>query len=145
LADEQAGIEAERAKAEHYSARATFEAGDLIAALREATALIDSGRVKASRATRRLINQALYQRILITADGAAEPELTAVYAELIPMARPWPRPPARAGDGPRKAYFAGPGPETTMTPFFGAMVRTSIKWRRGRDSNPRRTLPPLLA
>jgi hypothetical protein len=38
-----------------------------------------------------------------------------------------------------------PAPKTAAAPFFGATVRNQGKWRRGRDSNPRWSLIPILA
>jgi hypothetical protein len=54
----------------------------------------------------------------------------------------WPKkPPTTAA----AAKAQEPAPKTTVAPFFGATVRRTSKWRRGRDSNPRWSLIPILA
>jgi hypothetical protein len=87
---------------------------------------------------RRLINQAVYERIIISSDNETSGQLSPLYAHLIP---PWPG--SEPGTGPEGRRGPRRGREPTPTPFFGAGVRIRTKWRRGGDSNPRTRLTPV--
>ncbi len=90
LRAEQQRIEHERAEAERWKEAAAQEVEDVREALDEALVLLDSGRFVyrlVSPGARRIINQAIYKRLLLEDDGAVEVELAPLYAKLVPLAR----------------------------------------------------------
>jgi site-specific DNA recombinase len=90
LRAEQERIERERSEAERWSTAAEREVEDVMEALEDALTLVGSGRLlyrEASPHLRRLINQAIYERLLLEDADEAEAELTPLYAEILPLAR----------------------------------------------------------
>jgi site-specific DNA recombinase len=133
LKAEQQRIEAERSQAQRWSKAAAADVEDVMAALKIALELVDEGKLPCMAANefgRRLINQALYEKIIVESTDEAHGEPMPLYAQLIPLARDSGRKAAQSGrQGPEPA--AG-GAQTTQTPFFGACVHTKTKWRGGR-------------
>jgi site-specific DNA recombinase len=89
LEAEQTRIEAERTEARRWSAAAVREVTDVMQALRDALSLIDHGRLPyltANSTERRLINQAVFHRLILTSADNAEAEPTPLYAELARLA-----------------------------------------------------------
>lgn len=88
---EQQRIEAERSQAHRWGTAAVAEVHDVLEALKIALALVDEGRLPYAAANefcKRLINQALYEKIVVeSVDDAALGQLTPLYAQLIPLAR----------------------------------------------------------
>jgi hypothetical protein len=116
-----------------------------MAALKIALELVDEGKLPYAAANefcRRLINQALYERIIVTSTDDARGEPTPLYAQLIPLARRGqPRKPPPLPQTGRKRPQVGP--KTAQTPFFGACVHTKTKWRGGRDDVRTRKWPGI--
>ena len=122
------------------------------ASARRRVGLVDQGRLPyltANSTERRLINQAIFYRLIITSADDAEAEPAPLYDQLAQLARDLPAPANAHHNGRIRTQTApnktGEAPKTTTAPFLGAGVRTSSKWRRGRDSNPRWSLIPILA
>ena len=89
LKAEQQRIETERAEAQRWKDAAAQEVEDVTQALNEALVLIDAGVLPyrtASPTARRLINQAIYERLEVE-DEEVEAAFQPVYAQLIPLAR----------------------------------------------------------
>jgi site-specific DNA recombinase len=90
LEAEQTRIEAERTEARRWSAAAVREVKDVMQALNDALSLVDRGRLPyltANATERRLINQAIFHRLVITSADSAEAEPTPLYSQLAQLAR----------------------------------------------------------
>ena len=95
LKAEQARIESERTKARRWSQAATGEVKDVMQALKDALSLIDQRRLPyltANSTERRLINQAIFHRLIITSVDSADGEPTPLYAQLAQLVRDLPAP-----------------------------------------------------
>jgi hypothetical protein len=80
----------ETALAEKWQHSATQAVDDVDAALTDALALVDDRRVPYTdqpEATKRVINQAVFERLTIGIDGELNATPTPVYATLIPLKR----------------------------------------------------------
>jgi hypothetical protein len=89
LEAEQTRIEAERTEARRWSAAAVREVTDVMQALKDALSLVGRGRLPyltANATERRLINQAIFHRLVITSADDAEAEPTPLYDELARLA-----------------------------------------------------------
>jgi site-specific DNA recombinase len=85
LEAEQTRIETERTEARRWSAAAVREVNDVMQALNDALSLVNLGRLPyrtANTTERRLINQAIFRRLIITSADTAEAEATPLYALL---------------------------------------------------------------
>lgn len=103
LEAEQDRIETERAQAQRWAEAAQHEIAEVVEALDDALTLLDDAKVRyADRppATKRLINQAIFERLTIYDPDSAEATLTPLYAELAAMA---PQDPRLARTGRQKA------------------------------------------
>ena len=153
LQAEQERINTEKAKAQQWADAATREVEDVMGALDDALALLDNTIViyetlphsPGAWSTRR--SSSCSSSTTPTPSTPSAPrssKRSASSSKTSPQPRRRPKRPqnvaARASPRP-----ARPTPKTTPTPIFGAGVRTSNKWRRGRDSNPRWSLTPILA
>jgi hypothetical protein len=149
LQAEQERIKAERAQAHRWSEAATRDVTDVMQALDEALSLLDHRQIAYRDAThnqRRLLNQALFSHIFVVDPGTVECELDEFYARLIALARRLAQRRDEAAEGPETGRGDPNDPDRRQEnpePIFSGRVRTSIKWRRGRDSNPRTRFPPL--
>jgi site-specific DNA recombinase len=116
---EQQRIEAERSQAQRWGKAAVADVHDILDALKIALALVDAGRlpyVAANEFAKRLINQALYERIIVSSVDDAKGHLTPLYAQLIPLARD-------LGQGAADSVRQGPEPagggrKTNADPVF---------------------------
>jgi hypothetical protein len=81
---------------------------------------------------RRQLNQACFEKIWVGPHGINGAELAAPFAQLLD--------PKLLGQSDN-----GGQDKTNPTPLSRARVRIMNAWRRGRDSNPRRGMSPLLA
>jgi hypothetical protein len=87
LVAEQTRIEAERTEARRWSAAAVREVTDVMQALKDALSLIDHVPYLTANSTeRRLINQAVFHRLIVTSADNAEAEPTPLYDELARLA-----------------------------------------------------------
>ncbi|MDX6699549.1 MAG: hypothetical protein QOE65_2946 [Solirubrobacteraceae bacterium] len=89
LAAEQERIERERADATRWEKAAVTEVKDVLEALDEALGLVDAGRPlyrQANRKTRRLLNQAIFRRLIVGDADTIESEPTPVYSQLAHVA-----------------------------------------------------------
>jgi site-specific DNA recombinase len=90
LEAEQTRIEAERAEARRWSQAAVREVKDVMQALNDALSLVDQRRLPyltANSTERRLINQAIFHRLIITSADHAKAEPTPLYAQLARLSR----------------------------------------------------------
>jgi site-specific DNA recombinase len=90
LEAEQTRIEAERTEARRWSAAAVREVKDVMQALNDALSLVDQRRLPyltANSTERRLINQAIFHRLVITSADHAKAEPTPLYAQLARLSR----------------------------------------------------------
>ncbi len=119
LKAEQQRIEAERSQAHRWSKAAVADVQDVMAALKIALELVDEGRLPYAAANefcRRLINQALYEKIIVESVDDAKGQLSPLYAQLIPLARDLGRQAAQSGRrGPEPA---GNRAENRADPVF---------------------------
>jgi site-specific DNA recombinase len=119
LKAEQVRIEAERSQAHRWGTAAVAEVHDILDALKIALALVDEGRLPYAAANefcKRLINQALYEKIIVKSIDDARGQLSPLYAQLIPLARDLGQEAARDGlQGPEPAVG---GPKTNADPVF---------------------------
>jgi hypothetical protein len=100
LQAEQARIATEQAAAKRLAAAAKFEVSDIAQALDDALALIDERRAPytgGSSTERRLINLAIYEMLLVSITGEIEARPTALYDQLVPLARKLAREQGRTG------------------------------------------------
>ena len=119
LKAEQQRIEAERSQAHRWSKAAVADVEDVMAALKIALELVDEGKLPYAAANefcRRLINQALYEKIVVESTDDAEGEHTPLYAQLIPLARDLGR--QAAQDGRQGPEPAASGPQNDAGPIF---------------------------
>jgi hypothetical protein len=87
---EQDRIEAERTSAEHWSEAAKRQVEDVDQALKDALALIDLATapyLTANPLERRLINLAIYLMLLVSHPDTIETKPTALYTQLVALAR----------------------------------------------------------
>jgi hypothetical protein len=119
LQAEQQRIKAEQATAKRLAAAANHEVAEVDQALSDALALIDARTVPyltGSTTERRLINLAIYLMLLVSDPDAITAAPTALYAQLVPLARKLAReaaqPPgtAPAGQKPRNQSRKKPQP-----------------------------------
>jgi site-specific DNA recombinase len=109
LEAEQTRIEAERTEARRWSAAAVREVKDVMQALDDALGLVDQGclpYLTANATERRLINQALFHRLIITSADTAQAEPMPFYAQLAQLARdlsPASQPAGQNGHRPARA------------------------------------------
>lgn len=90
LKAEQNRIEAERAEAKRWATAAVQEVEDVMQALDDALSLIDAGTLpyaSGSPLERRLLNQALFEVLLVENADSVEGTPTAFYAQLVPLAK----------------------------------------------------------
>lgn len=90
LQAEQARIASEQATAQRLAAAAKFEVSDIAHALDDALALVDERRapyIGGSSTEQRLINLAIYEMLLVSITGEIEARPTALYGQLVPLAR----------------------------------------------------------
>jgi site-specific DNA recombinase len=119
LKAEQQRIEAERSQAHRWSKAAVADVQDVMAALKIALELVDEGKlpyVAANEFCRRLINQALYEKIIVESVDDAHGELSPLYAQLITLARDLGRQAAQSG--PKGAEPAAGGPQNNANTVF---------------------------
>jgi hypothetical protein len=74
--------------------------------------------------------------LLVSESGDIEIQPTPLYAELVPLARKL---------GRDAAQTAGNRAKNDRSPDFRGYGLKTTQWRRGRDSNPRWSLTPILA
>jgi site-specific DNA recombinase len=118
LQAEQKRIKAGQATAERLAAAANHEIADIDQALDDALALIDARTAPylAGNATeRRLINLAIYLMLLVSAPDTIRAEPTAVYAQLVPLARKLAR---EAAQDSLTARSSGTCPQDGRSPVF---------------------------
>jgi hypothetical protein len=97
--------------------------------------------------SKRLVNQAIFICLIVIDPDTIHAERTRFYDELAELVRQL-RAAHPATSARRRATTPGytdEGLQDDPDPENGAGVRTSSKWRRGRDSNPRWSLTPILA
>ena len=119
LKAEQQRIETERSQAHRWSKAAVADVEDVMVALKIALELVDKGKlpyVAANEFCRRLINQALYEKIVVESIDDTKGQLSPLYAQLIPLAQNLGRKATQSGrHGPKPA--AG-GPQNDADPVF---------------------------
>ena len=115
LQAEQARIATEQATAQRLADTAKFEVSDITQALDDALTLIDERRapyIGGSSTERRLINLAIYEMLLVSLTGEIEARPTALYGQLVPLARKLAREQGQAG----RARSRGTRPENGRDP-----------------------------
>jgi site-specific DNA recombinase len=141
---EQRRIEAERSQAHRWSKAAVADVHEVMDALKIALALVDEGRLPylaANEFARRLINQALYEQIIVERPEEANGRLTPLYAQLIPLARDLGREPAAsARQGPE---LAGDGAEDDKGPVFRGPCSYKDKMAEREGFEPSNEVSPV--
>ncbi|MGC2373131.1 MAG: recombinase family protein [Solirubrobacteraceae bacterium] len=135
LKAEQQRIEAERSQAHRWSKAAVADVEDVMAALKIALELVDEGKLlyaAANEFCRRLINQALYEKIIVESVDEAKGKLSPLYAQLIPLARQLAQ---EAAEGPETAIG---GAKDDASPVFRGLrsYKDKMAGRSGRPANP---------
>jgi site-specific DNA recombinase len=118
LQDKQRRLEAEQATAQRLADAARFEISELEQALSDALLLIDARLVPyvtGSSTEKRLINLAIYMMLLVSELGDIQAEPTALYADLVPLARKLAREAAQDGQTARRQ---GTCPQTNRGPIL---------------------------
>jgi site-specific DNA recombinase len=156
LEAEQARIQDERAAAQRWTAAADREVEDVDQALNDALALIDLGTTPYLNGTpteRRLINLAVYVMLLISDPDRVQAEPTALYAQLVPLARKLAREAAQEGQKrPQAAQSPETQPQDDRSPVFRGSGSQSMQmagltgrrskhdpaWRRIRELHAQR-------
>ncbi len=115
LAAEQERIEQERTEARRWAEAAAHDGREVMEALDEALALVDAGRLPYSDASpqvRRLMNQAIFLRLIVFDPDTAGGERTALYEELHrladDLAQPMAEGPQNAKNRPQTADSGSP-------------------------------------
>jgi hypothetical protein len=135
LEEEQERIETERREVHRWSEAAAQDAGEVTQALHEALLLLEKAQVAYSQATptvRRLLNQALFEGLLIRDEDDLEADPTPWVAEVRRLAR-------ASQDRPTAPHTQENGQNGT-TPFRGPWVSLRQIWCAVRDSNPPRRI-----
>ena len=130
LEAEQTRIEAERTQARRWSTAAASEVKDVMQALNDALSLIDQGRLPyltANSTERRLINQAIFHRLIITSADTAEAEPTPLYTQLAQLASDLPPATEPARQNGRRPARVAPN-KTRRSPRDD---HDPISWGRG--------------
>jgi site-specific DNA recombinase len=146
LKAEQQRIETERSQAHRWSKAAVADVHDVMAALKVALELVDEGKLPYAAANefcRRLINQALYEKIIVESTDKADGEPTPLYAQLIPLARHLGQEAAAsAADAPETA--AG-GPKDNADPVFRGLRSYKDKMAEREGFEPSNEVNPRYA
>jgi hypothetical protein len=144
LAAEQRRIETERTAARRLEAMAAYQARDVFELLEIALGLVDE-RVLWDELTpnaRRLTTQAIFVKLIPIHADEMRAQRQPVYEEIALLAEDL----ASGGhETARQIEAAREWARNGRDPGFRGHGSYLDQWRRGRDSNPRRTLPPLLA
>jgi site-specific DNA recombinase len=149
LKAEQQRIEAERSQAHRWSKAAVADVQDVMAALKIALELVDKGRLPYAAANefcRRLINQALYEKIVVEDASDAQGQLSPLYAQLIPLARDLGREALGPGGRPKRPTGARTGrrrPQRQRRPRF--LGSAFIQRQNGGLDGTKLETSPLLA
>jgi site-specific DNA recombinase len=112
LQAEQARIATEQATAQRLADAAKLEVSDIDQALSDALALIDTRQmpyVTGSPTEKRLINLAVYVMLLVSASGDIKAKPTALYGQLVPLARKLARDAGKRPQNDRSPVFRGHG------------------------------------
>jgi hypothetical protein len=128
LEDKQERIEIERREVHRWSEAAAQDAGEVTQALHEALLLLEKAQVAYRQATptvRRLLNQALFEGLLIRDEDDLEANLTPWVSEIRHL--------ARAAQGCQPARRNG---QNGHDPLSGAVGFHKQTWCPVRDSNP---------
>jgi site-specific DNA recombinase len=127
LQTQQKRLEAEQATAQQLADVARFEVSELDQALSDALLLIDQRQVPyltGSATEKRLINLAIYVMLLVSASGDIKAKPTALYAQLVPLARRLTREAAQDG---QMTQNPGSGPENGRNPDFRGFGLKSLQ------------------
>jgi site-specific DNA recombinase len=146
LQAEQQRIKAEQATAERLAAAANHEVAEVDQALSDALALIDERRVPyltGSATERRLINLAIYLMLLVSDPDTITAAPTALYAQLVPLARKLAREAAQDPQKrPQQPKSPGTSPEKNRSPVFrGHGLKLEQMAERGGFEPPNEVSP----
>jgi site-specific DNA recombinase len=146
LQAEQRRIESERAAAERWTDAANREVADVDQALNDALALIDLATVPyltGSPTERRLINLAIYLMLLISDPDHVQAKPTALFTQLVPMARKLAREAAQdAQKGPHDAHCPGTQPQNDQSPVFRGSGSQSLQMAEREGFEPSMEFDP---
>jgi site-specific DNA recombinase len=141
---EQRRIEAERSQAHRWGTAAVAEVRDVLETLKIALALVDEGTLpyaSANEFCKRLINQALYERIIVRSIDDATGQLTPLYAQLIPLARDLGQQAAQDGrQGPEPAIG---GRQNDADPVFRGLRSYKDKMAEREGFEPSNEVSPV--
>lgn len=132
LTAEQERIERERGQATRWAANAAYEVRDVLGALDDALTLVRKDLRpyrKGKRLARRMINQAIFRKLVIFDPEKVEGEMTPAYAVMIPLARDLV---ASGGQASQNGREATSGVTNDTDPVFRGRCSYDVKWRGDR-------------
>ena len=143
---EQERIEAERATTERWSDAAKRQVDDVDQALEDALALIDLATapyLTADPLERRLINLAIYLMLLVSHPDTIEAKPTALYAQLVPLARELAQKAAQERQKqPQTAQSPGTRPKNGRGPGFRGRGSQSLQMAERAGFEPAMEFDP---
>jgi site-specific DNA recombinase len=152
LKAEQERIKTESAQARKWANAAKREVEDVMQALNDALALLDDHHVlyeTLNTICRRLVNQAIFRRLIIRDPDTVEAERTTLYDQIAQLAQDHQDAKKAAQNGqkrPRTARNKTRSPQDDHDPFSRGRGsdKSNMAGQSGRPANPAATLDPLL-